>query len=75
MRCTHENPRYDHALDCNCFDEGEKGVVIKGEHEDPRVPIEEVHWGVGYHAPLIEVIEEYESSSEVSSSEVASPED
>ena len=58
-----------HTLDRNRFDEfGEKCGVIRGEHEDPREQVEDAHWGLGYHSPLTEVVEEDETTEEVSSS-------
>ena len=68
-RCTHDNPVYNIDLDCNRFEEGDK----VDEHDDPREPNQDVHWGVGYHFSLLtEVVEEDESSEEESSLEVAS---
>ena len=57
-------------LDRNRFDEGDMVNVVRSEHDDPRELIEDVHWGVGYHSLLTEVVEEdkEESSSEVASS-------
>ena len=64
--------QYDIGLDFNCFNKGENADVVRGEHDDPRELVEDVHRGVGYHSPLTEVVEKDESTDEDSSSEVAS---
>ena len=70
-------PQFDTLLNRNQFDEdGEKHVVKRGEHDDPRELVEDAHWGLGFLSSLTEVVEEdvtteEESSSEVSSSDVS----
>ena len=54
---------HPNLTDCNCFDE----IVAeghRGETSDPREAWEDVSWGFGYGQPLIEVLEENDSSDE-----------
>ena len=75
MRCTHECPQLDTLLNRNRFDKnGEKQGVKRGEHEDPREPTDDTHWGLGFLNSLSEVVEEDMTSEEESSSEDSSPE-
>ena len=68
MRCSHECPQLDTLIDMgrfimNCENQG----VERGEHDDPREPTEDTHWGLGF---LTKVVEEDVTSEEESSSEL-----
>ena len=74
MHCTHECPQLDTLLDRGRFDKNcEKQGVKRGEHEDPREPTDDTHWGLGFLTSLtevVEVVEEDVTSEEESSSEL-----
>ena len=58
----------------NCENQG----VERGEHDDPREPTDDSHWGLGFLNSLTEVVEEdviseEETSSDDSSTEVTEP--
>ena len=64
---------------CNFVDRGRFGPcendgVEGAEHSDPREPLEDHHWGLGFLSSLTEVVEEDMTSDDETSSDDSSTE-
>ena len=74
QRCTHENPQFDSLVDRGRFGPCENEGVKGAEHSDPREPLEDHQWGLGFLSSLTEVVEEDMTSDDETSSDDSSTE-
>ena len=66
--------QFDTLIDRGRFGPCENDCVKGAEHSDPREPLEDHHWGLGYLGSLTEVVEEDMTSDDETSSDDSSTE-